>query len=429
MISVVLDDDPTGTQAMADVSIVLDWSDGAIAAATLPADPSVHVLTNSRAHTGAEAWALTTSAARAARAAFPDARLLLRGDSTLRGHVWEEYEAVRRTIAPDTQPVPLLLVPALPAAGRVTIDGVHLLDRHGVRVPLDRTEYAIDGDLAYGDARLARWAEERSDGRLAAADAIEIPLAQVRAPDGAGTVEAGIRAAFERGRPAVVVPDAETDADLAVIARGLRAAEVDTPVIARSSPAFAAILTGTAATEPAVLPAGDHGVLVLCGSFVPTTTTQLEALCGAHPGVLIEADVCALADDPSTGEVERLAAAARRLLAARGMAVIATSRQRDPTLVDVASQRRVASALARIARLVPVGVVIAKGGITSAVTALEGLGARSARVVGPIAPGVALWQIANGPAYVVVPGNVGGPGLLAELVSSIVAGDGNVARV
>ena len=33
MITVVLDDDPTGTQAMANVPIVLDWSDGAVGAA------------------------------------------------------------------------------------------------------------------------------------------------------------------------------------------------------------------------------------------------------------------------------------------------------------------------------------------------------------------------------------------------------------
>ena len=30
MITVVLDDDPTGTQAMSDVSVVLDWSDAAV---------------------------------------------------------------------------------------------------------------------------------------------------------------------------------------------------------------------------------------------------------------------------------------------------------------------------------------------------------------------------------------------------------------
>jgi uncharacterized protein YgbK (DUF1537 family) len=429
MISVVLDDDPTGTQAMSGVSIVLDWSDGAIGAATRDGDPSVHVLTNSRAHTAAEASALTASAARAARAAFPAGRVLLRGDSTLRGHVWEEYDAVRRTISPDATGVPLLLVPALPAAGRVTLAGVHLLDRDGARVPLHRTEYATDGDLAYGDARLARWAEERSDGRLAAGDAIEIPLTEVRAPGGGDAVAAGIRTAFARGRPAVVVPDAETDADLEIIARGLRAAETDTPVIARSSPAFAAILTGTTANGPAARPTGEGGVLLLCGSFVPTTTAQLEALSIAQPGIALEADVRGLVGDPGSGEVERLADAARELMSRRGVAVIATSRQRDPTLVDAASQRRVASALARIARLVPAGVVIAKGGITSAVTALEGLGARSARVVGPIAPGVSRWQIAGGPAYVVVPGNVGGPRLLVELVSSIVSGDAHVARV
>jgi len=35
--TVVLDDDPTGTQAMADVSVVLDWSGRAIADAPWPA--------------------------------------------------------------------------------------------------------------------------------------------------------------------------------------------------------------------------------------------------------------------------------------------------------------------------------------------------------------------------------------------------------
>jgi uncharacterized protein YgbK (DUF1537 family) len=62
---------------------------------------------------------------------------------------------------------------------------------------------------------------------------------------------------------------------------------------------------------------------------------------------------------------------------------------------------------------------VAKGGITSAVTARAGLGARVARVIGPILPGVALWQLPEGTDYVVVPGNVGGPGLLADVVAAI----------
>jgi len=220
MITAVLDDDPTGTQAMADVPIVLDWADGAVVAAVREGDRSVHLLTNSRAHPAAAAAALTASAARAARAAFPDARLLLRGDSTLRGHVYEEYDAARAAIGPADAPVPLLLVPAFPAAGRVTVGGVHLLERAGERVPLHATEYATDGALAYRDARLAQWADDRSGGRLAAADAVEVPLATVRA-DGRGAVRDALVAAYRRGRAAVVVPDAETLADVATLAAGL----------------------------------------------------------------------------------------------------------------------------------------------------------------------------------------------------------------
>jgi uncharacterized protein YgbK (DUF1537 family) len=420
MITAVLDDDPTGTQAMADVPIVLDWSDGAVASAVREADRSVHLLTNSRAHPASAAAAVTASAAQAARAAVPTARLLLRGDSTLRGHVYEEYDAARAAIGSADAPVPLLLVPAFPAAGRVTVGGVHLLERDGIRVPLHETEYATDGALAYADARLARWAEDRSGGRLAAADAIELPLAAIRA-DGRCALREALVAAYRRGRPAVVVPDAETAADLETIAAGLRDAEAEVPVLARCAPAFAAILTGTAATGLAQPPAPGRGVLVLCGSFVPTTTTQLAELERAWPGRTVVADVRALAGGEADAAARWIAGAAGALLDGGGPAIVATPRERDAGLVDADSQRRIAVALAQVARLVPADVVVAKGGITSAVTALDGLGARTARVVGPIATGVARWQLAAGPAYCVVPGNVGGPSLLVEVVEAILA--------
>lgn len=81
---------------------------------------------------------LVSDAARVAREAAADARVVLRGDSTLRGHLLEEYLVVRSVVAPGRWPV-LLLVPALPAAGRITIDGVHLFVRAGVPTPLHET--------------------------------------------------------------------------------------------------------------------------------------------------------------------------------------------------------------------------------------------------------------------------------------------------
>ncbi|MDX6569962.1 MAG: hypothetical protein QOH15_2540, partial [Gaiellales bacterium] len=67
MITVVLDDDPTGTQAVSDVTVVLEWDDPAVWEAGREGDRAVHGLTNSRAHDGAEAARLIGSAAAAAR--------------------------------------------------------------------------------------------------------------------------------------------------------------------------------------------------------------------------------------------------------------------------------------------------------------------------------------------------------------------------
>src|SRR3990172_7606045 len=116
---------------------------------------------------------------RAAREAAPRARIVLRGDSTLRGHLLEEYLGVRGVVAPSAWPV-LLLVPALPSAGRVTVGGVHLFERGGVRTPLHETEYARDGVFAYRSARLLDWAEERTGGLLRAGAGAELPLEALR---------------------------------------------------------------------------------------------------------------------------------------------------------------------------------------------------------------------------------------------------------
>ncbi len=218
-----------------------------------------------------------------------------------------------------------------------------------------------------------------------------------------------------------MIPDAETDADLRTIARGLRAAEeARIGVIVRCAPAFAAVLTGSGARAAAAAPRGDRGVLVLCGSFVPATTAQLEALVRTYPGAAVAADVRALAGEASDGRgraAGRCRARVHRPARAGGRGDRARRATRASSIP--ASQRRVATALAQVARRVRAGVVVAKGGITSAVTARAGLDARVARVIGPILPGVALWRLAEGTDYVVVPGNVGGPGLLADVVAAI----------
>jgi uncharacterized protein YgbK (DUF1537 family) len=420
---VVLDDDPTGTQAVAGVPVLLEWDDVLLRETAAAGPRAIHVLTNSRAYPPARAREVVAGAAAAAVAAIEGARFALRGDSTLRAHLLEEYLALRDTVFPGRTP-PLLLVPALPAAGRVTIGGVHLLEGGGERTPLHETEYASDPNFAYPDARLLQWAEDRSGGYFPRKRGREVGLEALRS-EGGVAVAAALVALAESGRAAVCAPDAETLADLQAIAEGLRLAEArGAEVVVRSAPTFVGVLAGNLACQRVNTPARAGGVLVVCGSWVPATTRQLAALADAHPGALVEVDVVALASEDARSEVERAAAAASERLAGGGLAVVATQRER-PTDVGFDAGGRIASNLAAVAGLVRPrpGVVVAKGGITAAVTARSGLGARRATVHGPLVDGVALWTLdAPGDAkipYVVFPGNVGDDGTLLEVVDAI----------
>ena len=422
---VVLDDDPTGVQTLAGVRVLLDWDAERIGAALVDRR-AVHLITNSRALPPDRVEPLVSDAARIAREAAADARVVLRGDSTLRGHLLEEYLGVRSVVASGRWPV-LLLVPALPAAGRITVDGVHLFVREGVPTPLHETEYANDGVFSYHSARLLDWAEERSDGLFRASDGAELSLAALRA-GGAAVVSDALCGLGGRGRPAAFGPDAETEGDLAMIAAGLAAAQAKgCEVIVRCAPAFAGVLAGTTAREPASLPGGKR-VLVVCGSYVPQTTRQLARLRDAYPDAVLEADVGSLVDGDHEAEARRLSRLASELLDRIGLAVVATPRERLGSALSLEAGDRVAAGLAGVVTgVVPhPDVIVAKGGITSAVTLRDGVGAAEAEVVGPVEPGVSRWS-ARWPGgepldYLVVPGNIGDDGLLARLVAGIVRG-------
>lgn len=418
---VALDDDPTGVQTLAGIHVLLSWDAAAVCAA-LDDRPSVHLITNARAYAPARARSVTASAAHAAHAGVPGAHILLRGDSTLRGHLLEEVEAVASVVTPHRVP-PLLLVPAFPSAGRVTIDGVHLIQRDGHRVPLDETEYATDGVFAYRNSRLLAWAEERSAGLFPADDGREIHLAELRA-DGSAAVASALTELEAAGRPGVLAPDAVTAHDLELIASGYReAVAAGVPALIRCAPALAGVLAGTTAPGLVPPPKAPQGILVICGSYVSSTTAQLGVLLDERPGALIEVDPVALASREPESEIVRAASFASERLRRDGLAVVSTPRRRPPGTETLDAGERIAAGLAAIAGSVAPrpSVVVAKGGITSFVTLRDGFGATEAEVVGPILPGVSRWR-AGDLEYLVVPGNVGDERLLADVVDRVLEG-------
>lgn len=419
----VVDDDPTGTQGQEHVPLLLAWTPQLVAEALQAGPRAIHVMTNSRALDAAGAYATVRDAVATIRSAAPGARLILRGDSTLRGHLEPEYRAMVDGLGLGGSP-PLLLVPALPAAGRVTIDGCHWLVRHGTRLPIAETEFAADATFGYRSSRLLDWADERSDGALAAEVGVELHLEAVRGPYGADAVADALLTAAAMPAPSVVVPDAETDHDLQLIAEGLRRAWRREPgIVVRCSPAFASALSGAGATGPAPLPRVEHALLVVVGSHVAMSSAQLAALAARHPGAIVEVDAAALTGPHAEATVERAIVAARELLERERLAVVATTR--EVTGGGLPDSSRIAGGVARIVDALrdASDVLVSKGGITSAINVRDGLHAECALVVGPVAPGVSLWHAhANGgpPRPVIVfPGNVGDEDTLAGLVDDL----------
>lgn len=121
-------------------------------------------------------------------------------------------------VAYDQAPV-LLLVPAMPDAGRTTAGGVHYVDDGRGRRPVASTAYAEDPRLGYQNSHLLRWAEERSGGALRASQGSVVLLGDLRV-SGADAVCDAPTTLSKKGHALVCVVDAETHDDLRVVARG-----------------------------------------------------------------------------------------------------------------------------------------------------------------------------------------------------------------
>ncbi len=435
----VLDDDPTGSQSVHGVDVVTDPASLDDIDAALAAPGSVcFVLTNTRSMAVTDAVAvngrLGTHLARADRVPGRRTTVVSRSDSTLRGHVLAEVDALsaaRRRVT-GRGPDVVLFCPAFLEAGRFTVDGVHWARVGSGVLPVAATEFARDAAFGYRSSDLRSFLAERGLGAARLADVRALDLRDLRT-GGPDRVEAVLSRA---PAGAFVVVDALTDADLDVVALGVAAVERrGRSVWMRCGPSFVRALAGidvVAPLDPArVWPHGrrtGHG-LVAVGSHTATSTAQLDAAVAAGGLELVELDVARVLERRRrTAHLDAVTAAAAAALGRCDVAV-ATSRLvvTDPAgSTSLAVARSVSAALsAVVAGLRPLrpAWVVTKGGITSHDVALSGLGITRARVLGQVLPGLisVLEPVAAPPEvlgmpWVVFAGNVGGPGALLDVL-------------
>ena len=457
----VLDDDPTGSQAVHNVQVVTVLDEKAYGAALDGPAGTCFVLTNTRSLDEPAAVEMNQRAARGliavAERAGVRVQLISRSDSTLRGHVMAEVaalQAVRHSVFGRGFDG-VLLVPAFLEAGRVTAGDIHWARLGADLVPVGETEFARDAAFGYRASDLRDFIAEKSGGTIRPGDVASISLADIRLGGPSRVQE--LLAQVRDGRWVVV--NATEYSDLDAVACGVLRAERDgRSFLFRTGPSFVRALlgmgpkaplrgaqiwppvspaagggpTGGPTGDPAGVPAGGHG-LVVVGSHVGQTSRQVAAL-NARGGVTgVELDVPALIRGDDV-----IAPAVRQVAGALGQSdvLLYTSRTvlagRDPA-AGLAIARAVSAALSRVVRDTLAAAsspgragpawIVAKGGITSHDVAVSGLGIRRAEVIGQLFPGVisVLRPLeaapeAIGRPFVVFAGNVGDEETLGEVV-------------
>lgn len=447
---VVLDDDPTGTQSVAGLPVLTRWEredfrwafrygvEGVDGLPRIPS-PAVYVLTNTRSLGPDEAHRrnreCVVNALAAARETATEVGFVSRSDSTLRGHFPLEPDVIAATLleVDGTPTDAVVLVPAFPDAGRITIGGVHYM-RDGDRLsPVAETEFARDATYPFQHSELAAYVEEKSAGRYRRDDVVVLDLGLVRG----GTD--GIADALDPLLDATpVVVDAVTEDDLRALALGLDAAERrGKRLLYRVGPPFVRSRVGQNPHAPLTRQealgdsAAPGGGLVVVGSHVGLTTRQLATLHEGHPAGRVVLSVPDLLD-PARSHAhldDTVAAVVERL--GQGDVVLATSRElvrSDDPGRSLEIARTVSAAVVDVVRRVlarrPPRFVVAKGGITSSDVAAHGLQIRHGVVRGPMLPGiVSLWEAVDGPGagipFVVFAGNVGDDDSLLQVVRTL----------
>ena len=437
---VVLDDDPTGTQSVAELPVLNSWTAADLEWALATGAAAVYVMINSRSLDPEAAAARNREVVRAALAAAKtlgvEVDFVSRSDSTLRGYFPLEPEIISEELAAAGRPVDaIVVVPAFGDAGRITLNSIHYAGNATTGyVPVGKTEFARDATFGYRSSDLRAWIEEKSDGRIPAGEVAAITLDEIRA--GADAVAAKLLP-LAGGR--CVVVDIIEESDLRVLALGLlKAQAAGKHYVFRVGPPFVRGMIGqdvhpplTAEDVATIRPAESaFGGLIVVGSHVDLTTRQLDALRERRRPVEFEIDVAKVLGDEREAHLAGIVAQVAEALA-KGNVVVGTSR----TLVrgtDGADSLRIARAVSdavvqvvrQVLDLAPPRFVIAKGGITSSDVASRGLEIGRAMVRGPMLPGiVSLWEPIDGPArgipYIVFAGNVGTAESLADVADKL----------
>jgi uncharacterized protein YgbK (DUF1537 family) len=182
---VVLDDDPTGTQSIADLPVLTSWSVADLRWALQQPTTAFFILTNTRSLSEADAVERNEQIVAALHVAAVQENvsyvIASRSDSTLRGYYPLETEVLSKELADrGTRVDGVVICPAYIEPGRVTVDSLHWSRTNDGMIPVAHSEFAKDASFGYLNSDLRDWVEEKTAGRISRDDVAAITLTDIR---------------------------------------------------------------------------------------------------------------------------------------------------------------------------------------------------------------------------------------------------------
>lgn len=407
---IVLDDDPTGTQTVYGVPVLTQWSEEVIAREFQQKTPLFYILTNSRALIAEEANQLALEIGQNIKNTKQDCWLISRSDSTLRGHFPNEINALAEGLGWGNDFL-TVLIPGFFEGNRFTKDDIHYLKEGENWIPVSETPYAQDKTFGYRSSNLKKWVEEKTNGSIKANEVTSISIEDL---------ETGVSSIIEdkiNRADKVLIINVLNYEQLTFFSQIIKKSK--RKIIFRTAASFVASLGGFVAklflSKVDLVKKTANGGLIIVGSHVPKTTTQLNELRKTDI-FAIEFDVAQFFQNPSN-YIDSISEKLNQCLIENKNVVVFTSRSLITGLTEEESLKLSVSISAGLIQLVQLlktqpRFLIAKGGITSSDLATKGLGVKRAIVLGQIEAGIPVWQLGDETRfpqlpYVVFPGNVG----------------------
>jgi uncharacterized protein YgbK (DUF1537 family) len=429
---IVFDDDPTGAQALHSAHVLTHWTPDDLIPVLTDSHPLFFIVSNTRSMSREEAIRtnrdIATAVANAAHTCGIDFDILIRGDSTLRGHFPHERNTIQEVLQVHHHTFDgTILCPFFLEGGRFTAFDVQWVAEGDAFIPAGQTEYAQDRTFGYTSSNLREWVAEKTSGHIVARDVLSISLDVIRrqGPDGVQ------RMLSQATNGRTIIVNALTYRDMQVVVAGLLdAQDRGQRFLFRTAASFLKVRSGL--PDRGLLRHPDFGLpqgrggLTIVGSYIQKSTDQLQVARELTGVLAIELTVDNILR-PATAyeEIRRVADAIHHALQANRDIILFTSR--NPARAgDLEVGKQIGQALITLINTLTERpqYVIAKGGNTALAVVRDGFNVRQSWAIGQILPGVPVWRLGAESRFpdlpvVVFPGNVGQPHSLAEAIEQL----------